>query len=269
MKNVKRCVHCLVELRSASKLGEKPPNSSVTLDHVFPKHWFPQSTPQNLNRWTVPACRKCNEELGGIEKVLLNRMVLCLDLTKPELMELYQRVRRGLALNLSEEQRKQISPEELKIREADKQKVFGDIRPWDELSPDEKKSLFPGLGPWQTSQLQLSLTIKHEDIRREVEKMVRGCEWHIAKRLVEPPHSVQVYFVHDKDVPDSIRQILGKFAEKRSIGSYFHVQRAVCHDDPLVVFYRIEFWGHVAVYAYIDKEHSEPSQPVSGVPTPC
>jgi hypothetical protein len=195
-------------------------------------------------------------------------MVLCLDLTKPELMELYQRARMGLALNLSEEERKQISPAELKVREADKQKVFGDIRPWDELSPDEKQSLFPGLGPWQTSDPQFSLTIKHEDILREAEKMVRGCEWHIAKRLVEPPYSVQVYFVHEKDVPDDIWQIVEKFAEKRSIGSYFHVRRAVCHDDPLVVFYRIEFWGYVRVYAFIDKEHDKPSQPVSGLPTP-
>jgi len=85
--------------------------------------------------------------------------------------------------------------------------------------------------------------------------MVRGCEWRIAKRLAEPPYSVQVHFVHEKDVPDSIWQIVGKFAETRSIGSYFHVQRAVSHDDPLVVFYRIEFWGYVRIYAFIDKEH--------------
>ncbi len=51
-------------------------------------------------------------KLSGIEKVLLNRMTLCLDLTKPELMALYQKVRKGLALNLSEEERKQIDPEE-------------------------------------------------------------------------------------------------------------------------------------------------------------
>jgi len=97
-------------------------------------------------------------------------MVLCLDLTKPELMALYQQVRKGLALNLSEEERKQISPKELKVREADKLKVFGDIRPLDKLSPDEKKSLFPGLGPWQTPERQFSLTIAQEDILREAEK---------------------------------------------------------------------------------------------------
>jgi hypothetical protein len=51
----------------------------------------------------------------AIEKVLLNRMALCLDLTKPELMALYQKVRKGLALNLSEEERKQIDPEELGV----------------------------------------------------------------------------------------------------------------------------------------------------------
>jgi hypothetical protein len=99
------------------------------------------------------------------------------------------------------------------------------------------------------------LTIKQEDIVREAEKMVRGCEWKIAKRLVEPPYSVQVHFVHEQDVPDSVWQIVEKFAKTYSIGSYFRVQRAVAHDDPLDVFFRIEFWGNVRVYAFIDKEH--------------
>ena len=89
----------------------------------------------------------------------------------------------------------------------------------------------------------------------KAEKMVRGCEWKIAKRLVEPPYSVQVHFVHEQDVPDSIWQIVEKSDKTYSIGSYFRVQRAVAHDDPLVVFYRIEFWGNVRAYAFIDKEH--------------
>jgi hypothetical protein len=82
MKKIKCCVHCLVELTKPPKSGMLT-DTSATLDHVFPKHWFPESTPQNLNRWTVPACHKCNDELSGIEKVLLNRMALFLDLTKP------------------------------------------------------------------------------------------------------------------------------------------------------------------------------------------
>jgi len=254
MKKIKRCVHRLVELTKPPKSG-MPTETSPTLDHVFPKNWFPESTPQNLNRWTVPACYKCNAELGGIEKVLLNRITLCLDLTKPELMALYQKVRKGLALNLSEQERKQIDPEELKVREAEKKKVLGEFKPLDELSPKEQKSLFPGLGPWETSAPQLSLPIKQADIVREAEKMVRGCEWKIAKRLVEPPYSVQVYLVHEQDVPDGIWQTVQKFAKTYSIGSYFRVQRAVVHDDPLVVFYRIEFWGSIRVYAFIDKEH--------------
>jgi len=209
--------------------------------------------PKSLDRYQ----RATNAMLNWavIEKVLLNRIILYLDLTKPELMALYQKVRKGLALNLSEQERKQIDPEELKVREAEKKKVLGEFKPLDELSPKEQKSLFPGLGPWETSAPQLSLPIKQADIVREAEKMVRGCEWKIAKRLVEPPYSVQVYLVHEQDVPDGIWQTVQKFAKTYSIGSYFRVQRAAVHDDPLVVFYRIEFWGSIRVYAFIDKEH--------------
>jgi hypothetical protein len=112
----------------------------------------------------------------------------------------------------------------------------------------------PGLGEWQTPDRQFVLTFTDEDIRREAEKMVRGSEYQIAKRYVEPPYTVQVHFVHEGDVPDGIWKIVEKFAVSYEIGPVFRVKRATTHDEPLVVFYRIDFWGHVVVYAFIDQE---------------
>lgn len=50
-----------------------------TSDHVFPKSWYPDSTPPNLEKWQIPSCRKCNEDYGRLEEDLLYRMALCLD----------------------------------------------------------------------------------------------------------------------------------------------------------------------------------------------
>jgi hypothetical protein len=136
----KRCVHCLTELTPP---GSTPLDTAATKDHVFPKQWFPDDTPQNLNRWTVPACARCNGELGAIEKRLLNTIILCLDVTRPEIAGIYQRVKRGLAIGLTEEERKQLDPNELNAREQEKKKLFENIRPLDELDSDEKKSMFP------------------------------------------------------------------------------------------------------------------------------
>lgn len=254
MKRAKRCVHCLTELTPPAKSGTTPLDTAATKDHVFPKQWFPDNTPQNLNRWTVPACARCNRELGAIEKRLLNTIILCLDVTRPEIAGIYQRVKKGLAIGLTEEERKQLEPNELHAREQEKKKLLESIRPLDELSSDEAKSIFPGLGVWDTPQRQFTLTIKEKDIRREAEKMVRGCEYQIAKRYVEPPYAVEVHFVHEGDVPDEIWKIVEKSAVSYDIGAAFRVKRATPHDEPLVVFYRIDFWGHVVVYAFIDRQ---------------
>lgn len=122
MKRAKRCVHCLSELTGPAESGTPPLDTAATKDHVFPKQWFPDNTPQNLNRWTVPACARCNRELGAIEKRLLNTIILCLDVTRPEIAGIYQRVKKGLAIGLTVEERKQLDPNELHAREQDKKK---------------------------------------------------------------------------------------------------------------------------------------------------
>jgi len=37
-----RCIHCLEEF------------SSLTSDHVFPDSWYPETTPDNLEKWQMP-----------------------------------------------------------------------------------------------------------------------------------------------------------------------------------------------------------------------
>src|SRR5437016_2708845 len=62
---VERCVHCLAM------------TDSPTADHVFPKHWYPDSTPQHIQRWTAQSCPKCNETHGQLEKDLFVRLIFC------------------------------------------------------------------------------------------------------------------------------------------------------------------------------------------------
>jgi hypothetical protein len=66
-RDQKRCVHC------GQVLAEE------TRDHVFPKSWYPETATGEIQRWTVPSCDACNNKLGGIEKVVFNRLALCVD----------------------------------------------------------------------------------------------------------------------------------------------------------------------------------------------
>ena len=43
-QQVGRCVHCLKD------------NVVLTSDHMFPKAWYPDATPENLEKWQFPAC---------------------------------------------------------------------------------------------------------------------------------------------------------------------------------------------------------------------
>lgn len=62
-----RCVHCLKTC------------DTLTSDHVFPRSWYPETTPNDLEKWQMPACKKCNKKYGKIENYLLLRFGLCLD----------------------------------------------------------------------------------------------------------------------------------------------------------------------------------------------
>ena len=61
-----RCVHCLKQF------------DTLTWDHVLPDSWYPDGV-YNFEKWEVPACERCNKELGKVEESLLTKLGLCLD----------------------------------------------------------------------------------------------------------------------------------------------------------------------------------------------
>jgi hypothetical protein len=61
-KNIGKCVHCLKD------------NVELTDDHMFPKSWYPDTTAENLEKWTIPSCLECNQRLGKLERDLIGRV---------------------------------------------------------------------------------------------------------------------------------------------------------------------------------------------------
>ena len=66
-----KCIHCLVEFEK------------LNWDHVFPESWYPDTTPNDLYKWKIPSCIKCNDDYGRIEKDLMIRIGLCLNPGNP------------------------------------------------------------------------------------------------------------------------------------------------------------------------------------------
>lgn len=49
-----KCVHCLTD----------PVDRNW--DHMFPKSWYPDTTPENLEKWQIPSCIACNARYGKL-----------------------------------------------------------------------------------------------------------------------------------------------------------------------------------------------------------
>ena len=92
-----------------------------------------------------------------------------------------------------------------------------------------------------------------DQVGEVAKKIVRGCEYSLAnERIVDEPYREEVYFVHEKNVPQDVTQIFeGPSAKTTHLGPGFVVTRAQAQDEPCSVVYKIVLWGTVVIYASI------------------
>jgi hypothetical protein len=84
------------------------------------------------------------------------------------------------------------------------------------------------------------------------EKIVRGCEYKLANRIIDETYEMGVYFAHESDVAEQTARVFqAPRAQTTHLGPGFAVTRAAAHDDPNAVVYKIVVWGTVVIYASI------------------
>ncbi len=165
-----RCIHCRETLVEQTK------------DHVFPSSWYPDSTPPEVQRWTVPSCAPCNGCFGAMEDELFVRLALCVDPRKGAASGISKRAIRSFGVGATG-----LSENERRYREALRDRIFQDAKAY---SSDDQAHILPGLGPHPqgpaTQQIQISIS---EDLLTSVaKKIVRGSEYWLANgRIVGPP----------------------------------------------------------------------------------
>ena len=221
-----RCIHC----------RQKMEKGNETADYVFPDSWYPDTTSTKVQRWTAPSCAKCNVEFGEKEKQILIRAALCINPTKPEALGMVRRAYRTLGIGVTD-----ADADEMKIRQALKEEVFKDAQLY---TGNPKSNLIPGLGPHPEVHhgQQVEIGISADDLVDVVKKIVRGFEYWLANgRIIEPPLEIEVFTLHEEDIPPGIKALL-ETVDTANLRPGVRVRRGVAVDDSRAVFYEIVIW---------------------------
>ena len=179
-----------------------------------------------------------------MEKTVFSRLVLCVDPLKDEAAGLSTKARRSMGIGAEG-----LSAVEAEHRRAQKLKIINATRPY---KPGTRT--LPGLGPHPgfRDDKGLQIDIPADMLHEVAKKMVRGCEYILAGRIVEKPYDIEIYFAQEQDLPNQLVQALeGPGASTNDLGPGFSVTRVAAHDEANDVAYRIIVWGTLAIYALI------------------
>ena len=140
-----------------------------------------------------------------------------------------------------------ISAKERRHRQALKARILKQIKSY---VPGTEH--FPGLGPHAgfPKHEQYEVRIPETLLKEVSGKIVRGCEYVLGhRRIIEDHHTVGIYFADAESIGDVIR-LFDNFGSVH-LGPGFQVKRAIAHDDPNAVLYKIDIWGTWTIYASI------------------
>lgn len=227
------CVHC------AESYNE------LTWDHVFPKSWYPTTTPLNLEKWKIPACSKCNRDYGQLEEDLLTAFALCLDPDNPDTADIVERGLRAIDPDAGRDGKDRRKRAKRRGRILSQLMQPADI-------PEE--SVIPHFGRSDISERETGgIAIRAAHVRRLAEKIVRGITYLEDGVIIQPPHHVHFHLLRDDDARQLV-ELARKFGRIHAREPGIEVIRAVTPEDGVSSVYAITIWKRLKLYAFVDTE---------------
>lgn len=226
-----KCVHCLED------------NVDRTWDHIFPRAWYPETTPVGLYKWQIPSCQACNRDYGRMEEDLLLRLALCIEPDAPEAAGILEKVFRSIDPESAKNERDRAA------RAARKVQLHSALRNASEIP---QSAVYPGLGErWGRPPTEgIGITVPAHSLRRLAEKIVRGIYFLENKTFIEAGHSVEFYVLNEEGA-GPIKELLGRFGQEYARGSGIIVRRAIAEDQPMAAVFEIVVWGKLKMYASV------------------
>ncbi len=228
----RRCVHCLQPLEKR------------TADHIFPRSWYPKGTAESVQRWTAPSCQQCNKRLGAAEKDLMVSLAMCGHDSSLDSSDISERALRAVAIGTAG-----LSEKEQAHREKYRRKILSRVLPYFAVKHISQtvhgaSSEKPPLG-----ELEPVMVITLDLVSPVAEKIVRGLEFKLAGRYIEPPLSLKTFIVPVERVHEW-DDVFEKTTELQ-FGPGFKVFRAVPNASDVIVMYRIVIWETLTVHVAV------------------
>lgn len=223
-----RCVHCLQVVEA------------ITDDHLFPKSWYPETTPTNLEKWKIPSCGPCNKAYGKLESELRLQLVSCVDPNSEAAAGLWKKALDSLNPD------KGRSPLDKRMRKLTRDRFLKQLRPAENVPMDH---VLPETKP-DRAKGTIALVVSAKGLHRFVEKLVRGTVFITEQRYIENK-KIGMAFLRPEDEKD-VLQILEQFGELHERGPGIRIRKAYsadAKDNPIFVF---DIWDQFRVYAYVE-----------------
>jgi hypothetical protein len=213
-----------------------------TWDHVFPRAWYPETTPADLYKWQIPSCNRCNRELGKIEEDLLFRLGLCVNPT-PETAGIIKKAQRSYKPEFAKNERDRAA-RATRMARIQNEMIDG---------PNiQRSAIYPGLGErWGRPPTQgLGILARANGFRRLTEKIVRGIYFLEDEKFIEPPYFIEFYALTD-DGALPVKEQLDLFGKEYTRGPGILIRRAVALDDSMSAIFEIVVWAQFKMYASV------------------
>lgn len=227
-----KCVHCLSDPVERN------------WDHVFPKSWYPDTSPADLYKWQIPSCIPCNSALGAIEEEFLRLVSLGLDPFDAASRSIVEKSLRSMNPDGAESER------DRNIRAALRRHVLSEALQGEAIP---KEGTYPGMGEKWGRPLgeQVAVLIPANSVRRIAEKIIRGIYYVEDGKFIEPPYIID-FFPLDPRNEKYIRQSIERFGKTYAREPGIVVGRAVAQEDGMSSLFEIVLWRQFKMYGSVE-----------------
>lgn len=225
------CVHCLQRFEKR------------TWDHVFPRSWYPDTTPPNIEKWKIPSCAACNANYGRLEEDLLLRLGLSIDPAEQASLGVSDRVLRSLKPEFAK------SPKDAAARGRKLERIRRELKVVNRLP---EVGVLPNFGliPGLKYPAIVQIPIDHIAFEKLGQKIIRGLTYISTAQLIDYTYSINVYFLEDEKGRDFVALVQRRGATHES-GPGIKVSYAFTDEGGVASLWYIEIWGKLKLYGTV------------------